>query len=776
MAIKLVNSTFTDIYGNVSTQFKANAGDSIIVNHDYEVEISTVTSQQNQFTFDKLENKLSRGQGSFLSDGFRAGQTYALILVNNVNNVHETWTGTISFVSDLYMTISSMPNLNFTTATDYVCVLLSGSTYQSLNFAFNFIDNEVPKDATPSFESLIDQETSRFVVDGLNSMAVNSQKQLNQIGKKSGQFLIRNATITRLTDLTNPYTAFTSTRRRYRISLEVVFIGMFSPNSFVGQKCLKYISQSAFKVSSTDNLAPTIINYNEDASTGLWNEGFNSEQSNVLTSNGINRIFFNQNYDYYFSITAPTSLNITQFELGAMYYTLDDNFNKNKQQSQDDLLPLVLTGKIGVADIGNDWVSTTSKPFNIELVAYQINDSGGTRYYSFQIKFNTFYPNTNGFGKFVEDRGELDRQFYLWVKLGNTNVLIFDGQLEYEIPEGSPFIPETSNFINHDNNIDYKILTNLNNKSNDDFNLEDDIAHVCEFSLDSNDVNQAVNAKVVVIKLNDDFEFVLDKVSFDLTNVDLQYFTNQFLPVTNNLPNSSNKKEAFLIQKSALSEGVMKVRLYYPFLIDWRYWEEVISTHPYFVSQNKNNANWLNYQVLPFKIYVKTEIKRNGVIDYNYKALNFLNYDDWQGTSTIELFDATGAVAFSSIQENMTMMIKATHVFPSNYSGNPWGMITIEPKESSPRYIISTEIDRTQSDNPLQGIALAERCDIQYFSPTTIILRCYVNTNLLDGSNFCISSKISEDGQVNNNPEENKITEDNIDKITEDGSNVKIIE
>ena len=122
------------------------------------------------------------------------------------------------------------------------------------------------------------------------------------------------------------------------------------------------------------------------------------------------------------------------------------------------------------------------------------------------------------------------------------------------------------------------------------------------------------------------------------------------------------------------------------------------------------------------------------------------------------------------------MLIKATHTFPSNYNQTPWGMITIEPKESSPRYIISTEVDRSQPENPLVGVTNQKRCDIQQLNPTTIILRCYVNTNLLSGSEFCISSKISDEGVLNPNPDNNKITENNIDKITEDGTNTKIIE
>lgn len=777
MAVLLTESRFTDIYNNVTKVFKANAGDKINIKHTFETSISFVSSQQNQFSIDNLEKKVTRGQGSFLTDGFRVGQNYSLRFINSANNVHDTWFGVILSVTDLEMTMTGLPNQNFvSTGSTYIAVLLSTADYDSLDFGFNFIDNAVPKEATPSLESYIDQEVSRFSVDGISSLSVGSSLNLVQVGKRSGQFSISSATIKRLADVSNPFTAFASTRKSYELSIDILFSGMFSDGSFVGDKCLKYYSKSSFKVVSAESLAPTTITYLENANTGLWNEGFNSDQANSTYSSIISQIVFNKDNTYQLIAKCPTSLGIGQVELGAMYYTLEDDFNKNKQESQDYYLPFLKTGLISNAEIGNDWNSTTAYPFNILLEDYNYVDAGGVRTFTITITFSPYYSNPNGFGKFVENRGDLDRAFLLWLKIGNTNRLFFDGQLTFEEPIGIPFDPDNDRLKNHDNNIDYKVIANVNNVGNDDFNIEDDIAYVAEFNLIKFDDNQSVTAKVVVKDSTTDFEFTLDKVTFDLQGVDLQYFINQYVPVPNNLPSSSVKKEAFLIEKVPLQGAGMVVRLYYPFIVDWRYWEEVLSTHPYFVSQNINNSNWYNYKVLPWELFVKVEIKRNGVVDYHYRNLPFKNYDDWGGTSTIQLYDPTETTLYSSLQENTTMLIKATHKFQANYSGFPWGMITIEPKESSPRYILSTEIDRTQTENPLVGIANDKRCDIQFLSSDTIVLRCYVNTNLLVGNNFCISSKISEDGQQNINPPTNKLLENGLDKITEDALNVKIIE
>lgn len=776
MAIKLINSTFTDIYSNTTNDFKANAGDKIKVRHEFELEISCLSSSENQLKIDKFENKLSRTKGSFLTDGFRVGHMCGLIIINNTNSITEAYVNMQIFaISDLEMTIGNLPNRNnWNSGTDYTVLLISTNVFDSVNFAFNFVDSQIPKDSTPTLESLIDQETSKFVADGISALAVGGTLSMTQIGKKSGQFT-PTATVIRLTDAVNPYTAFNSSRKRFAIEIDnVIFPAMFDTNSFIGDKCLKYYSKTSFKSSSTDSLAPTVIEFKEKANTGLWNEAFNEDKPVSTSSTGTTTLFYNKTNNFNVSFTSLTSANINVFELGAMYLTVDDDYNKNKDNGQEFYLPFLKTGLIGASDIGNDWDSSTTFPFNIAMTNYTQVDAGGTRTHTLTLSLNPYYANPNGFGKFLENRGDLDRKFLLWAKVGNTNRLLFDGELSFEEPVGILFPTITKNIINHDNNADYKNLTLLNNVSNSDFNIEDDIAYIAEFPLYTYDKNEAVVAKVVARNTSTGDEFVLNRVNFDLTNIDLQYFINQTAPVSNNLPDSSLKKQAFLYEKLALSGDEMNVRLFYPILIDWKYWEELLSTHPYFVSKSKNNANWFNYFDLPWKVFVKAEIKRNGVVDFNYTELSFKNYDDWGGTSTIELFDETEATQFTSLQGSKKMLIKATHVFIGNFTGFPYGMITIEPKESSPRFILSTEIDKTQTNNPLIGIANPKRCDMEFVGLNTIILRCYVDTNLLDGNNFCISSKISEEGQDNNHSEEAKITELGEDKLLENGTETKI--
>ena len=771
MAIQLTESYFTDIYGNSTNQFKANAGDTITITQFFETEISFITTAENSLRIDKLQNKVTRGSGSFLDDGFRTGARYVLYIVNNNNNNHEIWAGTITSVTDKVATLDTLPDRNnWTSGSDYTCVLKTNqayplSEYQSVEFAFNFIDNDVPKETPVALESIIDGETSRFGATDLHTMSIGQVKPMYQNGKKSGNFDVENCFIQRVADKVNPYTSFNSIRRRYAIQLTIVVPFMFSEDSFIGALCLKYVSKSSFKVISTETLAPTIVEYNQNANTGLFNEGFNSDEANSKQSSSVSELYFNRNNIFSFTISCPTSLNLTAFELGAMYLTQDADYNLNKDESQDYYLPVLKTGLINATNITDQFFST-SKQFAIILNNVSYVDLNGLRTFTIEVTLAPFYTNNGYFGQFIESRGELDRRFLFWCKLGNTNRLIYDSQILYEQPVGEFFEPEEFGLMNHDKTFDFTdVSLNPSLYFDDDFNVEDDILFVADIMLDKNDDNEGITAKVVVRNSIDLTEFVLDKVSFDLTNQDLDFFINQTIAMPNNLP-ISNKNNSQLLKKQNV-EDFLFVRLIYPVVIDWRYWEEVFQTHPFFVSQNKNNNLWYNYRSNPWKVFIKIEKKRNGVVDYFYEELYFKIYDDWAGTSNIELFNTTETIQYNSLPENSTVLIKATHTFPNAYSGNPWGMITIEPKESSPRYIMSTEVNRSQPENPMVGILNPNRCDIQFLNSTTIILRCYVNTNLLNGKEFCISSKISEAGIPNPPSDTNKLTsEDGQDKIT----------
>lgn len=759
MPVILKDKSYTDIYGNATTYFKANAGDTISVKYTFSTEIFLRSSSTNVWGIDAIDKQITQSQGSFINEGFRVGQTYILKAIDNTNAVYTTWTGTILEVGDLYIRMTGLPSLNnWTSAGNNMLCLFVEQKRQSLELGINFVDNTLQ---SPSLNSFIDGEANRFVANGLDGVLVGSSVDLVQVGKKSGGFSIANATISRIADTINPY-GFTHNKENWEVVFDVIFPAMFSEDSFIGKDCLKLYAKLDFKVTQGETFGVTTIEAKDGADTGFFETGFNTEEPNVIsTTSDANELFYNKLNTITFEIVT-NDITIDDIEIGAMYYTLDDDYNKNLPLSQENYLPFAKSGLWNATNIGDDIISSVY-PFTLTLTDLVITDAGSERTFAGEITINPFYSLTTAFGKFIEGRGDNDRLMYVWVKVGNTNTLLFGSQMTYEMPVGIEITPELSVIVNHDQNVDFSDLSTPS--ANSDFNIEDDLGYISDILIYEADDNQSIVCKVVATDGTDEFD--LETITFDLSNQDLNNFINASSSVSNNLSTSSKKKSAYLIEKTALTGGVMELRLYYPFIIHWEDWITQLNANTYFVKNNKNTKNWYNYQDTPWEVKLKVEVNRNGVADYFYQDFTFKTYDDSTITSTINLYDYEDMSAISSLKKDKVILIEVVHDFGVNYSGFPYAQITIEPSESSPRYVLSTEMD-SDKDNPLKGISYPPRLDMTYTSSSVITLSCLLDMSKMQGTNYCISSKISEEGANNNFIEYEKLMEDGTTKLTED--------
>jgi len=734
MPIKLVSKLYTDIYGNSSSNYKANAGDKIISKLTISSDIYVRSGNQNQMSFDKLDGVLKQTQGDFLELGFRKGMVISWKHVNDSNVVTFDTSSTIEEISPLFIRLSGgLPSVNHLSSNDSIWVIYSNSTHDEINLSLNFTDIENPT-STP--DSLIDGEVSRFSYQGLTALSVSSTANLTQLGKKSGQFAITNTTIKRLADSTNVYVTGRSVRN-YEVSFTTIFSGMLFESMFVGNKCLKQFAQLDFRVVSSETIKPTTISIDDECDTGWFNESYNTEIPKVLlATDDASKLYYNEPISFTATIQVKGTTT-TQLEIGAVYETFDDTYNLNKAQNQSDKLFLLKTGLIGVANIGSTYTSLGIGAYQITLNSFSYYDSGGNRFFNVGLSFN---PYT--FKSFIETRGDSDRQFYLWIKAENYNYLVFGGNLEYKYEIGEEIIPYTNTVFNHSYNLDYSDLTTPIQCN--DINIEDDLGFIADFDLFQLNVNSSVKSSIVVYNSITWDEFVLDSIEFDVSQQDLNYFTKQTLALNNNLPQSSAKKVAYLMQK-VNDEGIITVRLYYPFLINWTYWQKLVNTHPYFTSQNISNNDWFNFQVAPWSLKIKTEIVRNGKTDWFYKDLSIKDYNDSSVVSTISLFEYPSMTALNSLKEDKQILIRATHVAPSAWLTDIYGQITIEPKESSPRWVMSTEIDtNTDNVNPLYGIN-DNKLTISGLGTTTIVFECLLDMTKVTSPNLCITSKISDD-------------------------------
>jgi len=734
MPIKLVSKSYTDIYGNSSSNYKANAGDKIISKLTISSDIYVRSSSKNQMTFDDFDGVFSQSDGDFLESGFRKGMTLYWKAIDNANVVRSSWTVTITEVYPLYLVLTgSLPNVNNSSSQDSIWLIYTDSTHDEINLSLNFTDSENPT-STP--DSLIDGEVSRFSYQGLTALSVGSTANLTQLGKKSGQFAITTTTIKRLADSTNVYVTGRSVRN-YEVSFTTIFSGMLFENMFIGKKYLKQFAQLDFRVVSSETIKPTTISIDDECDTGWFNESYNTEIPKVLSAtDDASKLYYNQPISFTATIQVKGTTT-TQLEIGAVYETFDDTYNLNKAQNQSDKLFLLKTGLIGVANIGSTYTSLGIGAYQITLNSFSYFDSGGDRFFNVGLSFN---PYT--FGAFIEARGDSDRQFYLWIKAENYNYLVFGGDLEYKYEIGQEITPYTNIVFNHSYNLDYSDLTTPTQCN--DINIEDDLGFIADFDLFQLNVNSSVKSSIVVYNSITWDEFVLDSIEFDISQQDLNYFTKQTLALNNNLPQSSAKKVAYLMQK-ANDEGIITVRLYYPFLINWTYWQKLLNTHPYFTSKNISNNDWFNFQVAPWSLKIKTEIVRNNKTDWFYKDISIKDYDDSTIVSTISLFEYPAMTALNGLKEDKQILIRATHVAPSVWASDIYGQITIEPKESSPRWLMSTEIDtNTDNINPLYGIT-DNKLTSSGLGTNTIVFECLLDMTKVTSTNLCITSKISDD-------------------------------
>lgn len=736
MPIKLVSKSYTDIYGNSSSNYKANAGDKIISKLTISSDIYVRSSSQNQMSFDKLDGVLKQTQGDFLELGFRKGMTIYWKTVNDSNVVGNSITAIIEDVYPLYLVLSgaSLPNLNNASSSDAIWVLYTDSIHDEINLSLNFTDIENPT-STP--DSLIDGEVSKFSYQGLTSLSVGSTANLTQLGKKSGQFAITNTTIKRLADSTNVYVTGRSVRN-YEVSFTTIFSGMLFEDMFVGNKCLKQFAQLDFRVVSSETVKPTTISIDDECDTGWFNESYNTEIPKVLSATSdVTTLYYNASN----TITATIQVKgttTTHLEIGSVYETFDDTYNLNKAEDQSSKLFLLKTGLINASAIGNNYSSSGSPYYTVSLLGFSYVDSGGNRTFTVQFRFNP-----TALESFISSRNETDRKFYVWIKAENYNYLIFGDNLEYKYQVGELITPELSTVFNHSYNLDYSDFTTPTECN--DINIEDDLGFVADFILNTYDVNSLIKSSIVVKNSSTNFEFVLDSVEFDISQQDLYYWIDQTLALNNNLPQSSTKKIAYLKQKTAVDRESCEMRLYYPFLINWTYWQTLVNTHPYFISQNISNNDWFNFQVSPWSLKIKTEIVRNGKTDWFYKDISIKDYDDSTVVSTISLFEYPAMTTLNNFKEDKQILIRATHVAPSAWVSDIYGQITIEPKESSPRWVMSTEIDtNTDNANPLYGIN-DKKLTISGIGTNTIVFECLLDMTKITDSQLCITSKISDD-------------------------------
>ena len=191
---------------------------------------------------------------------------------------------------------------------------------------------------------------------------------------------------------------------------------------------------------------------------------------------------------------------------------------------------------------------------------------------------------------------------------------------------------------------------------------------------------------------------------------------------------------------------------------------------------NDQNQNWLTYSETPdWVIRLKLELDRD---DEAFEYIDILEIKDYDSDpniqQSIELRRDLDNSLLDVIIENETHRIVGNNVVITGGTwdqSSVWGMITIETKESSPRWISSTAIDFDGDQNnpltPLSGL----RCDLTFPTPSNARLECFFDPtklNLDPGTKITIKIK----GCYTDGPDDNiqtKMTTTNVQKMTTSG-------
>jgi hypothetical protein len=188
--------------------------------------------------------------------------------------------------------------------------------------------------------------------------------------------------------------------------------------------------------------------------------------------------------------------------------------------------------------------------------------------------------------------------------------------------------------------------------------------------------------------------------------------------------------------------------LYFPFLYRWEYWLDQANANNDFYP-NQQTKNWVPYGTTGnwvLRVYVEL-VQDDLAYTYDDQII-IKDYDsDPNILQDIELYvDATNQQV-NIVTEGELMRVVATHTLVDGslwQQNDVWGMITVEPTESSPRYWSSTvipyDLNTLNPLSPLTGLF----CDLTFPLPNIARLECYFDpekVNLNNGVKFTTKIK-----------------------------------
>ena len=711
MPILVTNNTFLDTFGVSRSYYKANAGDSQRMKIRVEESISVTSSITTNLQLNIPLYEITWLGGDFEDEGFRPGDLIGLNIWDNIGVLINSYSANVVWVNGNTFKISTLLGWYDSTNGETIQIAVLGRKREGLKINVNHVANG----STGSEFSLIDGEATTFLFDLTGSFPVAGA----QVGKRSGQFE---------TNVSIDLISSTATTRQYNVIIDLTQSGVYSVTPFNFSNCLKSWVKFSWQSLVGEPYSNAVNLVNDDANTGWFDEAFNADVLDASLVQGITDLYFNQPTSGQFVVDSTS----TDYAIGSAYIPGDDAYFKSNYNNQSELSMLIPTQQFLIGSPITSYTNPTGADYtlsidNVTLVGTQ---------YTFDF---TFTPGTN-FQTFMENNAVTDRLFYIWLRIGNVNLLVYSDQLKEVVPVGGPLTLVSSEYYDHSQNTT-TALGNL--KTGYEANVEDDLAFVGAFQLPFGVDCSNFNAIIEAYNSVSGEMFTLQQTTFAINSVPMvggKYILNLSTPIFTQFQTTSQKINGLLELDSTFDGmGVYGVKIYFPFLYDWRYWLAQLNADSDFFPSNQTK-NWVPYgNTGNWNLRLKLELVKNELLYTYTDDIIIKDYDsDPNIFQEIDLIrESTGQIV-NAVIIGEQMRIRATHT-NLDLSGwdqpNVWGQITIEPTEGAPRYWCSSVVPYDGNTiNPLTpetGLVMS----ITYPQPHVALMECLFDTTKIVLSN-----------------------------------------
>jgi hypothetical protein len=327
-------------------------------------------------------------------------------------------------------------------------------------------------------------------------------------------------------------------------------------------------------------------------------------------------------------------------------------------------------------------------------------------------------------------------------------LLLFADQLTKPEPPAGAIDVLISQFVDHSENVTLPAI----NQTGYSANTEDDLSFLAVLMIKFNDAITSISPRLEAYNSVTNESFTLFTTNFDLTSVPIvagKHQVNQSILLNSELPSGSEKRFATL-KLAATYDTLLQygMSLNFPFFYDWRYWIALPGANADFYP-NEQNRNYVPFDSTgTWGVRLVIDMIKNGL---NFSFTDDLTIKDYNSDANIfqeiELYIEATSQNVQVIVDGELHRIIATHENLDSSAWDPlntWGMITIEPTESAPRWICSTVIPFDGNLlNPLTPIT-GSTATLTFPTPDVAQIECFFDPNkinLQNGAKFTTKIK-----------------------------------